>query len=136
MFNYSFFFLFFGPAASIYRFLVVLTVLFIFNYVFLKKYGAEIFLVAKVFFKQKNPLKQGEPRTFLRCEMLDGLHDKIGNPGTDQRADGNAFEKATAKIVPNTRAVVICGSSAEQCDPVFGDQCYENTRSECNPCVI
>ncbi|CAI8707722.1 hypothetical protein CHCC20441_0570 [Bacillus licheniformis] len=49
---------------SIYRFLVVLTVLFTFNYVFLKKYGAEIFLVAKVFFKQKNPLKQGERAHF------------------------------------------------------------------------
>lgn len=59
-----FFSYFLAQLTSIYRFLVVLTVLFIFNYVFLKKYGAEIFLVAKVFFKLKNPLKQGDRAHF------------------------------------------------------------------------
>ncbi len=87
-----FFTYFLHQLTSIYRFLVVLTALFIFNYVFLKKYGAEIFLVTKVFLKVKSPLKQGGLRTFLRCEMLDGLHDEIGDPGTDERADGNTFE--------------------------------------------
>lgn len=86
-----FFSYFLAELTSIDRFLVVLPVLFIFNYVFLKKYGSEIFLYTKrfdlFFLIKKKPLffKRGlfHKKACLRREMLNGLHDKIRDAGAN-----------------------------------------------------
>lgn len=94
MFNYSFFFLFFGPADFYLQILSSFNCIIYIQLCFFKKIRGRNFFSSESFFQTKKPPETGGARTFLRCEMLDGLHDKIGNPGTDQRADGNAFEES------------------------------------------